>query len=76
MYTEPLNRAIALIGLTALAKAAGVKPPTVHVWLRTGRTPAERCLRVEQATRGQVTRYELRPDVYGAPPSPFNSEAA
>ena len=65
---SPLERAIAAVGLTRLARAVGVQPPTVHVWLRsTGRVPAERVLAVEAATG--VSRYELRPDVYGPAPA-------
>ncbi len=33
------------------------------------RVPAARCLVIERATRRRVTRHELRPDLYGPPPS-------
>jgi len=37
---------------------------TVSSWIARGRLPAERVLPVEAATMGQVTRYDLRPDIY------------
>lgn len=56
-------------GPSALAKALGIKPPSVVQWLKGVRpVPAGRCIAIEQATGGQVTRYELRPDVFGQPP--------
>lgn len=33
------------------------------------RVPAARCLVIERATRGRVTRHALRPDLYGPPPA-------
>ncbi len=33
-----------------------------------GRVPAERVLAIEAATHGKVTRYDLRPDVFGPAP--------
>jgi len=53
-------------GLSALASKLGIKPPSVHEWKARGRIPAERVLDIEAATG--VTRYELRPDIYGAAP--------
>ena len=48
-----------------LAKAIAVKPPTVSDWI-TGKkaVPLERCMPIERATGGQVTRRDLRPDDY------------
>ena len=64
MNTSALKNAIATAGgTTALARAVGVKPPTIHVWLRsTGRIPARRVIAVEAATG--ISRHELRPDIY------------
>lgn len=66
MGTKNICRAIDVVGgITKLALAIGVKPPTVSQW-RTGkrRVPAERVLAIERATRGKITRHELRPDIY------------
>lgn len=50
-----------------LARAVGVTPQAVNDWKRRGRVPAERVIAVEAATGGLVTRYQLRPDLYGRP---------
>ena len=50
-------------GLSEFARRIGVDRRNVHRW---SRVPAEWVLRVEQATG--ISRYELRPDVYGSPP--------
>lgn len=34
------------------------------MWKARGSIPAERCLAIERATGGQVTRADLRPDDY------------
>lgn len=34
----------------------------VSQWVKV---PAERCLTIEKESQGKVTRYQLRPDVYG-----------
>ena len=61
----PLEKAIAVAGSKyRLAKLIGIKPPSVHAWMRSGRIPAERVLAVEAATG--ISRYELRPDIYPA----------
>lgn len=54
---------------TELAKRLGVSKQAVSHW-RKGRyrVPAERCLAIEEATEGKVTRYALRPDVFGSAP--------
>jgi DNA-binding transcriptional regulator YdaS (Cro superfamily) len=65
----PLEAAIAHIGSQqAFADLLGVKPPSVAEWRKRGRPPAERCIAIEDATGGQITRYALRPDVFGAAP--------
>lgn len=47
----------------AIAQALGVTPPVVSDWV-TGKkgVPLERCVQIERATNGEVTRKELRPD--------------
>ncbi len=63
MNATPLENAIAAAGSKyRLAKLIGIKPPSVHDWLRTGRIPAERVIAVEAATG--ISRHELRPDIY------------
>jgi len=47
----------------ALAKALGVSPMVVNNWRSRG-IPPNRCIPIEQATAGVVTRHDLRPDLY------------
>jgi DNA-binding transcriptional regulator YdaS (Cro superfamily) len=64
-----LDRAIAVVGTqTALAEALGIKSPSISEWRSRGTVPVERCPQIEEATRGAVTRYDLRPDVFGKAP--------
>ncbi|MGS1116890.1 Cro/CI family transcriptional regulator [Castellaniella sp. UC4442_H9] len=51
-------------GLSALARAIKVTPPTVHQWI-SGRRPIPvlRCMDVERATNGGVRCEDLRADV-------------
>ena len=50
-------------GLTALARSIGVSAPTVHEWKTLKRpVPVGRCIAIEHATNGVVTRRDLRPD--------------
>lgn len=50
-------------GLTAVAKLCGVKPPSVHEWVKRGAIPADRCEQIERATGGAVRCEDLRPDL-------------
>lgn len=61
-------------GPTALAKRLHVRQSVVSNWLLRGSIPADRCIPVEEAIDGAVTRYELRPDVFGD--APAESQAA
>lgn len=47
---------------SALARVLGCTPQNVQKWCASGRIPAERVLRVEEATG--VSRHDLRPDLY------------
>jgi DNA-binding transcriptional regulator YdaS (Cro superfamily) len=69
---EALLRAVTLAGgQTALARRIGKTQSHVAQWLRRGRVGPTACIPIETAVGGQVTRYELRPDVFGKPP-PFS----
>ena len=76
MSTEALDRAIAILGSQeALAAALGIKSPSISGWRRRGRVPTERerCAAIERATDGKVTRFDLRPDVFGHGPAVHSS---
>lgn len=68
---EPLIQAVALAGgQAALARRIGKTQAQVAQWLRRGRVGPTACIAIETAVGGQVTRYQLRPDVFGEPPQP------
>lgn len=55
--------------VAAFARALELKPPTVHQWLDGSReVPAAQCLKIETVTNGTVTRYDLRPTIFGPRP--------
>jgi DNA-binding transcriptional regulator YdaS (Cro superfamily) len=63
MNKTSLQRAIEITGLTRLAEAVGVRPPTIHVWMKsTGKAPAKHVIAIERASG--ISRHELRPDIY------------
>lgn len=61
-------------GISKLAEVIGVAPAVVGNWKMRESVPASRCLAIEAATGGAVTRYELRSDIFG--PAPDKREAA
>ena len=57
-------------GTAAVARMCNVRPASVSEWRKRG-VPVTRCLAIESASEGQVTRHQLRPDVFGeTPPAP------
>jgi DNA-binding transcriptional regulator YdaS (Cro superfamily) len=64
-----LARAVRICGSQSeLARRIRVKQQNVWSWLnKSKRVPAEACKAIEDATGGQVTCHELRPDVFGEP---------
>lgn len=77
MATKPLKRAVQIVGSqSALARAIGdgVKQQNVWYWLENDVVPAKRCVAIERATGGLVTRHDLRPDIFGAAPQPSAME--
>lgn len=72
MSQLPLEKAIDIAGgQTALARLIGESQSKVGNWLRrsSGVVPGEYCRKIEFAVGGEVTRYDLRPDVFGPPPN-------
>lgn len=67
--TRAVSRAIKYLGSPGeLARRLGVLPQHVNNWKKRG-APAARCLDIETATDGAVTRYELQPSVFGEQPA-------
>ena len=58
-----ITKAISIFGLMQLAKRLGVTYQAVRKWERNG-VPAERVMAIEEATDYEVSRHELRPDLY------------
>jgi DNA-binding transcriptional regulator YdaS (Cro superfamily) len=56
-------------GQSELARRLNVDPTLVSQWVHERRPiAAHHCLPIEQATDRAVTRYQLRPDVFGETP--------
>ena len=65
MNTNPMQIACDLLhGQAALAREIGVSPQAVGKWVKAKQPPPKRVIAIERATRGRVTRYDLRPDLY------------
>jgi TorA maturation chaperone TorD/DNA-binding transcriptional regulator YdaS (Cro superfamily) len=64
--TAALEKAIAIVGgQTQLARLLDVKQANVWHWLKKAeRVPGEYVLAIEKATGGEITRHDLRPDLY------------
>ncbi|MDC8456888.1 YdaS family helix-turn-helix protein [Marinobacter sp. DS40M6] len=48
-----------------VAEICGISPPALNYWKRV---PSEHCIELERASDGAVTRYQMRPDVFGVAP--------
>jgi DNA-binding transcriptional regulator YdaS (Cro superfamily) len=61
--SNAITRAAAILGSQVrLARLLGVTPPTVNQWVKGKRpVPIAKCVAIERATAGAVTRQELRP---------------
>lgn len=65
-----MEKAIATVGgLQVMARVLSIKAPSIIGWKNRGQVPADRCIAIEVATNGKVTRYDLRPDVFGRDPA-------
>jgi DNA-binding transcriptional regulator YdaS (Cro superfamily) len=63
---QPIIKAAEIAGgMSSLASLCNVTPQAVFKWVKKNKAPADRCIKIEELTNGLVTRYELRPDVFG-----------
>ncbi|WP_286801379.1 YdaS family helix-turn-helix protein [Marinobacter sp. UBA2498] len=64
-----IDKLVSILGSkAALARACGVRLPTIYGWTRI---PARHVLTLEAAVRaagGDIDRYDMRPDIYGQRP--------
>ena len=75
MNISPIDTAVAKAGnASALARSLGISHTAVRKWCVLGRPPAERVLDIERVTG--ISRYELRPDIYGPAPDAPDPRAA
>ncbi len=49
-----------------LARQIDETPQVVSNWKCRGRIPAEKCKAIAEASNGQISLHELRPDIYEA----------
>jgi DNA-binding transcriptional regulator YdaS (Cro superfamily) len=71
MSTNALSRAIDLTGgQKPLADIIGTTQSQVWYWLNRSKNgvPGEFAGKIEEATNGQVSRHDLRPDIFGSKP--------
>lgn len=67
--TKGVRAAIKAFGTqTALAVALKIERSAVSQWKRVPVNPKNRVLEIEKVSKGAVTRYEMRPDIYGQSP--------
>ena len=66
-HMDALHRAIQRAGgQAALAKVVGVSPQAVGQWVNHRRPiPLRRAIEIEHWTGGEISRDELRPDIFG-----------
>lgn len=63
----PIETAIALAGSeTKLGEATGYSQAAINKAKKAGRVSAEMAVAIEKATKGQVSRHRLRPDIFEA----------
>ena len=62
------KRLIARAGGPRLVGLMFIPPISSQAVSQWERVPAARCLVIEAATQGRVTRHELRPDLFGPAP--------
>lgn len=54
-------------GQAELARVLQVSPPTVNQWIKGRRpVPVDKCVAIETATQGKVSRRDLRPNDWQA----------
>lgn len=79
MKQSPLERAIEIAGgQSALAAKIKRQQGHVHYWLRHAKAgvPPSAAIDIENALDGQISRHDLRPDIFGPSKATPEGEAA
>ena len=67
LQPSPIEQAAKLAGgVSSLAGIIGVSPQAVYKWIWAGRAPVDRCIEIETAVKGKVTRRQLCPEMFAA----------
>ena len=62
---KPLERAIKNVGsVRELARRVGVTPQAVWLWRKGSAIAAERAMEIDRATGGEVSKSDIRPDLW------------
>ena len=62
MVIDKIKRALG--SQRMIAKSLGIGDMAISQWKRRGQIPAAHVIEIERLTGGQVTRHEMRPDLY------------
>lgn len=62
----PMLQVLELITVSRLAIACHVSEQAVYKWIKKGYPPTGRCLAIEQATGGKLSRFDLLPPSFQA----------
>ena len=63
MQISNIEKALRIVGKSALAKEIGLTRAAVYAWAKKGRIPPNHVLKVEELSG--VSRYDLAPEIYG-----------
>lgn len=66
--TTGIERATSLTSVAHIASACGVSVQAVYKWIKKGHPPADRCVQVESAVGGKVSRFDLLPPTFSTTP--------
>lgn len=73
---ELIDKAIVRFGSeAALARASGVSQPVVHEARKNGRVGPKLAMGLEKAMDGEISRSDLRPDLWPTPSSEHGAAA-
>lgn len=59
---DTLKHYVSQHGLSTLAASLGISAQRLSNWIKRGNVPDKLCGRLEEATKGAVMRWDLRPD--------------